>query len=420
MKILFLAHRTPYPPDKGDKIRSYNILRQLTQRHSVSMAYWVDDPKDIKHTTVLSGLCTGKVVPVQQNSLAAKARALSSLLRGASFSEGYYHSPLFRSTVERMINEDRPDLIYVFSSAMAPYVYGHQDIPRIIDFVDVDSDKWGQLAHFANFPLSLLYRIEQKRLACLEINASSHASFSLFVSPVESDLFRKIGGQGTILCVPNGVDCEVGRIPLRVERKPNDRGSGREPTARPIKLLFVGMMNYYPNSDAVLYFAREILPLIRTRFPQVHFDIVGRFPTRSVRRLHGRDGIRVVGEVDDVYDNLIQSNVSVAPMRITRGVQNKVLEAMAVGVPVVATSEAVKGINVGHEREVLVGDTPEIFAAQVIRLLSESPLRTRVIKNAWQRMRQDYNWNNIGAQLEELIQNVASNTGGGVVCSHPC
>jgi sugar transferase (PEP-CTERM/EpsH1 system associated) len=405
MKILFLAHRTPYPPDKGDKIRSFHLLSQLAKRHTVSLAYWVDDPKDLNRTTVLSRICRGKVVPVPLNPLQAKGRALWSLVNGYSFSEGYYYASRFQRVVDTLIHDERPDVIYVFSSAMARYVEGIQKTPTIVDFVDVDSDKWQQLSQFARFPLSRIYRLEQARLAKFEIAISRWARYSLFVSEVEADLFRGMGGKGNIVAVPNGVESDFRRLPVREELKPDKRRTVQK-SSRSIHILFVGTMNYFPNCDAVLYFAREIFPHIRTILPQVVFDIVGRLPPRSVRRLGSTDGIRVHGEVEEIQPFLAQADVSIAPMRIARGVPNKILEAMAVGVPVVATTEAVKGISVRDGEDVLLGDSPENFAAQVIRLFSDSHLRTQITKRARQRVQEVYNWKKIGNQLDDLIEDI--------------
>lgn len=402
MKILFIAHRTPYPPDKGEKIRAYHILSHLARRHVVSVVYWVDDPKDAEHRFFLRKLCRGKVMPVRMNKLTAKMRAISSLTAGRSFSEGYYYARKFRRVVDRLLNAHSYDAIYVFSSPMASYVEGRHDLPRLVDFVDLDSNKWGQLAQFAKFPLSTLYRIEQERLSRYEVAISNWARCSLFISPAEADLFTSMGGKGSVAVVPNGADLDVRRLPL--DQVPFC-GAGGSAVEQPEgeKLIFVGTMNYYPNADAVLYFAREIFPLIRRRYPRAIFEIVGRFPPRSVRRLDGVDGVRVVGKVGDVRSFLIQADVSVAPMRIAQGVQNKVLEAMGMGVPVVATPQALKGLDIRQGQEILIGDTPEQFAMQVMRLLSDAQLRNFITKGAWNKVKQAYNWEAIGAKFDGLV-----------------
>ena len=403
MKILFLAHRTPFPPNKGEKIRAYNILAQLAKRHSVSMVYWVDSPDDIDHVSALRKFCQGAVIPIYLNTSSAILRGVKSLLYGRSFSEGYFYSPKFQSLVDRLARYEKYDLVYAFSSVMARSIMGIHDIPTIVDFVDVDSDKWGQLARFKMFPFSLFYRLEQARLCCYEGTLSRWARWILFVSQVEADLFKRLGGSGPVAVLPNGVDSDLLCLAQRKPRSSVINGQNSPANCPVVRLLFVGTMNYYPNTDAVLYFVKEILPLIQKRYPQVNFEIVGRFPPRSVRKLDGVDGVRVLGEVADVRSYLVRADVSVAPMRIARGVQNKVLEAMSVGVPVVATSEAVKGIQVVKGVEVLIGDSPQEFAAQIDRVLSDGALYERISTKARSRVIESYSWERVGAGLNEII-----------------
>lgn len=372
------------------------------------MAYWVDSPDDIDHVRMLRKFCQGAVIPTYLNSSSAMLRGLRSLCRGRSFSEGYFHSPKFQSSVDRLLRNEHYDLVYAFSSVMAQSIMGIHDIPTIVDFVDVDSDKWGQLARFKSFPFSSFYRVEQVRLSRYEGTLSSWARWNLFVSQAEADLFKRLGGSGSVAVLPNGVDSDLLRLPQRKARSSVMNGGCSTEIHRVVRLLFVGTMNYYPNTDAVLYFVREILPLIQKRYPQAKFEIVGRFPPRAVRKLDGVGGVRVLGEVADVRSYLIQADVSVAPMRIARGVQNKVLEAMSVGVPVVATSEAVKGIQLADEDEVLIGDNPQEFAAQVARILSDSTLYERIASKARSRVMESYSWKDVGAQLNEIILLAAS------------
>lgn len=405
MKILFLAHRTPYPPDKGDKIRSFHILSQLARRHSVSLMYWVDDPKDLVHSTALRKICSGTVTPVPLHRGRATARALWSLTKGCSLSAGYYRSSAFRRLVQARVKEESPDLIYVFSSAMAQYAEPFEKLARVVDYVDVDSEKWLQLAQYAPLPVAQAYRLEHKRLARFEIDVSQWADCSIFVSESEARLFAHIGGQGAIVTVPNGVTFDFLRLPLCEKAAPVNQHAARSPR-REMHLLFVGTMSYFPNVDAVLYFAREVLPRIRSVFPEIVFDVVGRAPSRAVRNLEAMDGIRIHGEVHDLQPYLARADVSVAPLRISRGVPNKILEAMAVGIPVVATSEAIKGIGARDGEDLLLGDTPETFSQQVIRLLSDGELRVRITKRARQSVQERYNWNTIGVQLTDLIERV--------------
>ena len=402
MRILFLAHRTPYPPNKGDKIRAFNLLSHLAKSHDVTLLYWVDDPEDLNHTPFLRSLCRGRVIPVRLNRTLAMGRALRSLLQGGSFTEGFYSAKPFQRELDNVLHGAPFDAVFVYSSAVASYAKNIDARTKIVDFVDVDSVKWRQLAEVSRFPLSLLYSLEHSRLAKFEISVSRWATRSLFVSHAEAELFKKTGGEGSIDFLSNGTDLELRRLPL--EQIPYHlAGADRGSPAEGEKLIFVGTMDYSPNIDAVRHFAQDIFPLIRKKFSRSVFEVVGRRPAKSVRRSSQIDGVRVVGEVDDVRAYLVRADVSVAPMRIARGVQNKVLEAMAVGVPVVATPPAIEGIEVRDGEEVLIGTTADEFANQVIRVLSDAELRKAVTKKAWNKMNQCYNWELVGAKLDRLL-----------------
>jgi len=404
MKILFLAHRTPYPPNKGEKIRAYHLLSHLAKSHAVTLVYWVDDPRDLCHTPLLRSLCRGPVIPVWLNRTLALSRAVRSLLRGRSFTEGFYGSRLYQHAVDDALRNGPFDAIYIFSSAVASYAKNVDAKSKIVDFVDVDSDKWGQLAQTSAFPLSLIYQLEKKRLAHFEIEISKWASRSVFVSMAEAELFKKIGGQGWIEFLSNGTDLDLRRLPLeQIPFHAIKSNGGNQPNGA--RLIFVGTMNYYPNIDAVRYFAQEIFPLIRQKFPEAIFEIVGRYPTKTVCRLDKIEGVRVVGEVSDVRSYLVRADVSVAPIRIARGVQNKVLEAMALGVPVVATPAAIEGIDVCNGEEVLIGTSGEEFSQHVIQLLSNTELCKTMTRKARNKMNQFYNWDFVGLKLETLLAN---------------
>ena len=401
MKILFLAHRTPYPPDKGDKIRSFHLLSHLARKHDVALVYFVDNPRDRAYAANLNSLCKGKAIPVRLHPWWGKCRALWSLLMGRSFTEGFYDSRAFRVAVNSLLRTGPFDAVFAFSSGVAPYAARISAHSKIVDFVDVDSDKWGQMATTSRFPLSWLYKLERKRLSRLETAINAWAGCSLFVSQTEAELFRAQGGRGTIGVLPNGTQLELRRLPRDPLATPSN--GLNENGARPVKIIFVGTMDYCPNVDAVQYFAQEIFPQIREKFPLAVFQIVGRSPAPAVRRLGTIDGVQVVGEVSDVRAYLVGADVSVAPMRIARGVPNKVLEAMGMGIPVVASSAAIRGIDVVGGEEVLLGDNPEEFAAQVVTLLNDHDVRRALTRRAWKKMQRAYNWEAIGAKLETLL-----------------
>ena len=396
MKILFLAHRTPYPPDKGDKIRSFHLLSHLAKKHHVTLVYWLDDPRDVAHCAFLQSICLGKVFAVRLNRPWALFRAAWSLLRGRSITEGYYVARSFRRALKNALHEGPFDAVFMFSSATAFYGKTLNAGIRIVDFVDVDSDKWGQLADASRFPISWLYGLEQRRLSRFERETSRWAQCSLFVSSADAELFKKEDSGGNVEVLPNGAASDLLGFPIELSDGDVEKCHGK-------KMIFVGTMNYFPNADAVRYFSEKIFPLVRAECPHALFEIVGRDPPKSVMRLDRIDGVKVVGEVSDVRSYLLGADVSVAPMRVARGVQNKVLEAMAMGVPVVATREAIRGIEVVDGQEVLIGKNPEEFARQIVRLLGDSVLRKEIASRARHKMTQAYSWDASGAKLEKLL-----------------
>src|SRR5207245_1519899 len=204
---------------------------------------WVDNSQDIQHVSVLRKLCQGSVVPVYLKPHIATIRGMKTVFRGRSFSEGYFYSPQFQSVVDRLIKSEQYDVVYAFSSVMAQFIMGMHDIGTIVDFVDVDSDKWGQLAQFKGLPVSMLYRREQEYLRRYETRLSQWARWNLFVSQAEADLFKSVGGAGSVGVLPNGVESDIRRLPLRDARC---IGMRENRPNKPIRLIFVGTMNYYP------------------------------------------------------------------------------------------------------------------------------------------------------------------------------
>ncbi|MDB5445440.1 MAG: Sugar transferase, PEP-CTERM/EpsH1 system associated [Phenylobacterium sp.] len=353
-KILFLAHRVPFPPDKGDKIRAFHILKHLAARHDVWLGAGVDDPADL-HRIELSG------VPCREVCLAPLGRArrglnmLGGLGAGAPLSVARFRHPRLARWIGQVLSEVRPDVVFVYSSAMAQYVVGRTapGARLIIDFVDADAEKWRAYAAKAGPPLSAVYAREFRRLVAFEGRALAAADAGILISETERRLMAALlpAGAHKLSVIPNGVDVDYFAASA-------GRGDGRS-------IVLCGRMDYQPNIDAAQWFAREILPRVRTRRPDALFRIVGAAPAPGVRALAALAGVEVTGAVPDVRPYLAQAAVVVAPLRIARGVQNKVLEGMAAARPVVATPEALDGIDAAVGRDVLVGAGAAAFAEAV-------------------------------------------------------
>ncbi|HXI88221.1 MAG TPA: TIGR03087 family PEP-CTERM/XrtA system glycosyltransferase, partial [Parvularculaceae bacterium] len=356
-EILFIAHRIPYPPDKGDKIRSWRILKRLTERFRVHLAAFVDDPADFAHEAFLKSLCES-VHLVRLNKMAAKARAGAALLTGEPLSLAYYRDP----RMVRHIDETRRRGLaaeIAFSSSVAPYLEpAIEGRPRLVDLCDADSEKWRAYALKERGLSRWVYEREARRLSAAEAQILNSADAAFAASAVEAaTLNARPGVSRAALVLANGVDTDYfapdATFPLR-------------PRA---DAVFIGAMDYKANVDAVLWFAREVWPLVRAKAPEATFAVIGPNPAPSIQALGGRSGIAVEGKVEDVRPYLKGARVVVAPLRIARGVQNKVLEAMAMARPIVATSAANAGVGAVADKEILIADEAKCFAQGVLRLI---------------------------------------------------
>lgn len=396
MNILYLAHRIPYPPNKGDKIRSFYQIRHLSKQHAVHLVCLVDEKEDLQHVATLEKYCAS-VDAHYRGKTTGKGLGLLALFTGRPLSVAAFYSGKLAQRVARRLDSQKIDRIFVFSSAMAEYVKNVAGIPSVIDFVDVDSAKWRLYAGHHRFPLSQIYRLEADRLARYEEAAAERFDHSLFVSEAEAALFRRQVKNRLISAIPNGVDLE--------RFIPNDRGPSlpKEPV-----IVFTGAMDYFPNVDGVQYFCESIFPLIRQVLPEARFCIVGRNPTRQVSALGRQPNVTVTGSVPDVRPYLAQARVAVAPLRIARGIQNKILESMAMGLPVVGTSQVFGGIQAAPGDGVRVADAPEAFAQAVLELLGDNDLQRECSLRARRYVEHHHRWDAHGRRLEELLEKTGS------------
>jgi sugar transferase (PEP-CTERM/EpsH1 system associated) len=378
MNIVYLAHTCPYPPYRGDRIRCYHILKHLSQSHDLTLLYPVFDHQHSQCRGHLRQYCKS-VYPIKYHMLSSYLSCFKALFSSHPLSVSFFHSAIIKRTLQNF----SPDIVLVDCSSMAPYALD-LPCPKILDFVDIDSQKWKRFASMASFPYSILYQIESKRLAQFEKLLSKRFDYCLVTSPHEKSFLE---GVPHIKVLPNGVDHQYFATPYT----PVD-GS----------IIFTGVMNYFPNSDAVTYFHDHIFPLIKCQVPAAQFTIAGMYPTAQIRNLTDHH-TTVTGFVPDIRAYLSKAAVCVVPLRIAMGVQNKILEAMAMGVPVIATSVANRGINARNEREILVADEPESFAAATTRLLTDQSLRNSIRENAKQFIDAHFRWEKNLQQLDELI-----------------
>jgi sugar transferase (PEP-CTERM/EpsH1 system associated) len=382
--LLFLTQRIPYPPIKGEKIRPYHVLQHLRRSFDIHLGTLVDDPADRQHIPAVQAMCAGSHFATLDRRR-AKVTCLAGLLTGEPLSVTFFRDRGLARWVQGVMDRVRPVAIYVFSSNMAPYVLGRRGRERacVVDLTDVDSEKWRAYAEAGAPPMRWVHHREWRRVAALEARILRECDWSTFVSNEEAALFARLnpGHDGRIRAISNGVDCSYfdpalpWDAPYRTDH----------PT-----FVFTGTMDYPPNVDAVAWFAESVLPLVRKAAPGAAFGIVGSSPAPRVQALAALPGVFVTGRVPDVRPYLAHAAAAVAPMRIARGIQNKVLEAMAMARPVVVTPDALEGIAARPGTEVLLAADADAFAAACLHALM--PAGTATGAAARERVLQDYGW----------------------------
>lgn len=354
--LIFLCHRIPYPPNKGDKIRSYHVLKYLSSKYRIFLGAFIDDPADWKYKKDVDQFCE-ETFFVRLTPLWAKIRSLKGLVFGQPLTLPYYSEKSLQKWVEKTAEKERVTQVLVYSSSMAQYVLNpaYADSTRVIDLVDVDSDKWRQYAAKKNWPFNWVFRREADRLQEYERQITKSFDACLLVSRQEAALFRELSPAAgdRISYFRNGVDIDT-FDPALDYKDPYDQ------TSSPV-VVFTGAMDYWPNEDAVSWFVDEVFSRLKAKWPGVQFYIVGSRPTEKVLALAQVEGVEVTGRVSDVRPYLKYSTAIVVPIHIARGIQNKVLEAMAMAKPVVVTSMGLEGIDAEDGAEVLVADQADQF-----------------------------------------------------------
>jgi len=353
------VHRTPYPPNKGEKLRSFWELRELAKWSDVDLFAFYDDPQDAKYTDQLQRYCD-RVYLEKLSYLLSRWNAIKALAAGKPLTVGFFHSQKMATRIRQALRSNRYDRILVVSSSMAQYVEEAEPV-KILDLVDVDSDKWSQYAERQHWPRRCLWREEARRLSAYESKLVRDFVATLVCTDAEAALLRSQAGQGNIQVLENFLDVSK-YDPQRVSL--SERVRQWQPY-----IVFSGSMDYFPNIDGARYFAHDVLPLVRREIPHARFVIAGRNPDPAVLELSSHAEVQLTGSVADIKPYICGAAVAVAPMRIARGVQNKVLEALASGVPVVSTGIAAKALPASLQPLLSVADEPHEFAAAVIRVL---------------------------------------------------
>lgn len=363
-RILYVTHRVPWPPDRGDRIRTWNILKFLSSRADVDLACLADEPVSDESIDALKSVAS-RIAIVPHSGPRRYVAGVRSLLWGGSITEGLFHSAALIRVLQEWGSDTKWTAALASSSGIAGYlspeVIGHSP-RRWVDLIDVDSQKWMDYSRAAAIPKSLLYGLEGRRLRHVERQLAESCEKLLVVSEAECQLFRSFCPTQRITAVANGVDTDY-------------FAPGPPPSSKIPSCVFVGVMNYLPNVDAVCWFASVVWPKLRLRFPEATFRIVGKSPTAEVRALESIPGIHVVGPVPDVRPWLYQAHCAVVPLRIARGIQNKVLEAMACGRPVICSPAPLKGLAAEPGLHLLQAESADEWVSEVGRVFEDSHLR---------------------------------------------
>jgi len=402
--LLYLCHRIPYPPNKGDKIRSYNTLKFLSKHYRVHLGAFVDDPDDFQYESEVAKMCASHCL-LPLNASLGKLKSLSGFVRGLPLGLPYYANNKMQNWVNGILADNKLVGALVFSSTMAQYLAGNRfaGLKRYIDFIDIDSDKWAQYKKQASPIMKLVYAYEAHMLFGWEKTIANEFDFSFFVSEKEAELFKEMvpSAAKKISYFNNGVDTDYS----------SPEHSFESPYPDDCKVIvFTGAMDYWANVDAVVWFSNEVLPALCEKLNNIKFYIVGFKPDEKVKALAASPHVVVTGAVDDVRPYLAHASVAVAPMRIARGVQNKVLEAMAMALPVVTTSQGYEGINASRGKEVIVVDEVSDWIDTMVSLLMDNHHDSMGLA-ARNRVVADYSWQSSLMRLKHHLDNTGVDDG---------
>jgi sugar transferase (PEP-CTERM/EpsH1 system associated) len=400
MKILYLCHRFPFPPKRGGKIRPFNMIRHLqASGHQVTVCSLARSAAEAEEGQGIAPHCEafhmGRVrEPLQW------ARMIVRLPLVTPSSMGYFYSAELAATVRRLLATQRFDLIFVHCSSVAQYVAHVQDTPKILDFGDMDSQKWLEYAHHKPFPLSLGYTLEGTKMLWAEKRLARRFDLCTATTRAEWQTLQDYGTGAATDWFPNGVD--AGFFSPGAEAHDPDT------------LSFIGRMDYYPNQECMSRFCKAVWPLLKARRPALKLLIVGADPSPEMRRLGELPGVTVTGSVPDVRPYVRGSALMVAPLGIARGTQNKILEAMAMGVPVVTSSAAAGGVDAEAEAHFLVADGAQATADAVLRIVEQPAERARLAEAGRARMLSHHAWPSSMRRLDAIIDRcVAARTARG-------
>jgi polysaccharide biosynthesis protein PslH len=390
LRILFLSQRVPYPPNRGDKITTWQLIERMARLHEVTVACFAHDDQELEDAKAL-GEKGFDVLAMPIDMRRRKFAALPRLLGNHSLTEGVFDSRELRDAIDKVVGDH--DVAYAYSSSMGAYLVKH-DIPWTMHFAELDSDKWKQYAEKKRFPASWVYKREWRTLETYETMLAARTHQNVFCTPLEEAIFQeRIPGRPSMV-IRNGVDLS------QYQPAPE--------AAEPGHLVFTGVMDYYPNVDGCQHFVKEVLPRVRSEFPDATFSIVGSRPNDAVKKLADTPGVTVTGFVDSTADWMRRAQIAVAPLRVARGIQNKVLEAMAMGLPVVGTTCATQGVGAQHSIHYVVADDPREQSAAIRQMMRDPSIGQKIGAAARKHVEANYDWDRALDPLDTLLDQMSA------------
>ena len=395
MKILYLCHRFPFPPKRGGKIRPFHMIKHLADTgHEVTVVSLARSAQEAEEGRGIAPFCSAFEL-AEVHDAVQLGRMIARLPTLTPSSMGFFYSPRLARRVRELLAREQFDLILAHCSSVAPYVASVTGIPKILDFGDMDSQKWLEYARYKPFPLSTGFWLEGTKLERAEKQLARKFDFCTTITRGEWETLEQFGLGVPTDWFPNGVDSEY--------------FSPAESAYEPDTICFVGRMDYYPNQECMTDFCARVLPELRLRRPALKLYIVGADPTPAVRRLGDLPGVSVTGSVHDVRPYLHRSALMVAPLNIARGTQNKVLEAMAAGVPSVVSRAAARGVDALDGEHFLVADTPAQYIEAILRILEDNKERNRLALAGRARMLSHHAWASSMRRLDSIIERCLAN-----------
>ena len=396
MKILFILSRFPYPLEKGDKLRAYYQIKNLSVHHEV-VVFALSDRKitndELNH---VKQICK-KVEIFHLSRFSILLNLFKALFNKLPLQVAYFYSPKGQQKLNELIKTEKPDHIFCQLVRTAEYVKDNESIPMTLDYMDVFSKGVERRISAAPFYLRPIYKMEYKRLSAYEENVFTRFKNKIIISKQDRDLIPHPQKEN-IAIISNGVDTDY----FKPSPYPSPNLSPKGERFKEFDILFSGNMNYPPNIESAEYLVEKILPLVKKKYPNVKVLISGANPSPRILSL-ASDNVKISGWVNDIRENFACSKMLVAPMFLSIGLQNKLLEAMAMQIPCITSTLANNALGAENGKSILIADSPEDYAKQIISLLDNETLASQIAMNGYTFVLESHNWKKETEKLERLI-----------------